>query len=168
MNNPLPQKDAPCRALPPRVHFTPYQSNVTAASFFSPVFLYFFLQQHLASLVSPLLLPFHSTNPLPSLSLPLHSSEYLVGASPEMFVRIEKTFELPIQATGSTTSNGPPPYLRVETCPISGTVARGRTALEPQRRHRKATGEREGEERADRICVPGSVQLLSKTSIELY
>ena len=149
MNNPLPQKDAPCRALPPRVHFTPYQSNVTAASFFSPVFLYFFLQQNTCiSSFHPS--SFHSITLTLSPPLPLHS-EYLVGASPEMFVRVEKTFELPIQATGSTTSNGPPPYLRVETCPISGTVARGRTALEPQRRHRKATGEREGEERADDV-----------------
>ena len=96
-----------------------------------------------------------------------------------MFVRIEKTFELPIQATGSTTSNGPPPYLRVETCPISGTVARGRTALEDSEGiERLLASEKEKSEltmctdvdRNDksRICVPGSVQLLSRRSIELY
>ncbi|GMI49349.1 hypothetical protein ScalyP_jg307, partial [Parmales sp. scaly parma] len=93
--------------------------------------------------------------------------------------RVEKTFELPIQATGSTTSNGPPPYLRVETCPISGTVARGRTALEDSEGiERLLASEKEKSEltmctdvdRNDksRICVPGSVQLLSRRSIELY
>jgi anthranilate synthase len=44
----------------------------------------------------------------------LGAHEYLVGASPEMFVRCEKT------------RGG----LRVETCPISGTIARGANALE--------------------------------------
>ena len=118
--------------------------------FFHPFFCIFFYSN--TSLRSFHPSSFHSITLTLSPPLPLHS-EYLVGASPEMFVRIEKTFELPIQATSmcSTTSNGPPPYLRVETCPISGTVARGRTALEPQRRHRKATGEREGEERADDV-----------------
>lgn len=44
----------------------------------------------------------------------LGRGEYLVGASPEMFVRVE------------CTSRG----LRVETCPISGTIERGTDPLE--------------------------------------
>jgi anthranilate synthase len=44
----------------------------------------------------------------------LGCNEYLVGASPEMFVRVEKG------------SKG----LRVETCPISGTIERGDSPLE--------------------------------------
>lgn len=42
------------------------------------------------------------------------ANEYLVGASPEMFVRVEKTKK----------------GMRVETCPISGTIERG-TKAEP-------------------------------------
>lgn len=44
----------------------------------------------------------------------LGRNEYLVGASPEMFVRVEKTKD----------------GLRVETCPISGTIERGDSPLE--------------------------------------
>ena len=50
-------------------------------------------------------------NPSPfSFLINLGEKEYLVGASPEMFVR----------SKGS----------RIETCPISGTIARGKTAIE--------------------------------------
>ena len=50
-------------------------------------------------------------NPSPySFLINLGDKEYLVGASPEMYVR----------SKGS----------RIETCPISGTIARGKTAIE--------------------------------------
>src|SRR5690606_705196 len=50
-------------------------------------------------------------NPAPyGALLNLGRQEYLVGASPGMFVRVEGR--------------------RVETCPISGTIARGRDAIE--------------------------------------
>jgi len=42
------------------------------------------------------------------------NQEYLVGASPEMFVRCERTRD----------------GIRVETCPISGTIERGANPLE--------------------------------------
>lgn len=42
------------------------------------------------------------------------TQEYLVGASPEMFVRCERTRD----------------GIRVETCPISGTIERGANPLE--------------------------------------
>jgi hypothetical protein len=50
----------------------------------------------------------------------LGSQEYLVGASPEMFVRVEEVENSDLGRRA----------LRVETCPISGTVARGADALE--------------------------------------
>ena len=50
----------------------------------------------------------------------LGEQEYLVGASPEMFVRVEEVHN---EELGRKA-------MRVETCPISGTVARGADALE--------------------------------------
>jgi hypothetical protein len=47
----------------------------------------------------------------------LGQQEYLVGASPEMFVRV----------TGR----------RIETCPISGTISRGATPMEDSKQIRK-------------------------------
>jgi anthranilate synthase len=54
----------------------------------------------------------------------LGDAEFLVGASPEMFVRCE------------STKGG----LRVETCPISGTIARGADALEDAARVQARAG----------------------------
>ena len=62
-----------------------------------------------------------SKNPSPyGFFFNLGEDEYLVGASPEMFVRCEKV----------ENNEYRPGALRVETCPISGTVARGSDALE--------------------------------------
>jgi len=103
-------------------------------------------------------------NPAPyGLFLNLGGGEYLVGASPEMFVRCERT----------------PRGLRVETCPISGTIARGRDALEDALRIKDLLGNLKEEseltmctdvDRNDksRICVPGSVQVLGRRQIEMY
>jgi len=85
--------------------------------------------------------------------------EYLIGASPEMFVRVEGR--------------------RVETCPISGTIKRGRDAIEDAAQIRQLlnSGKEEAEltmctdvDRNDksRICEPGSVRVLSRRQIELY
>lgn len=101
-----------------------------------------------------------ATNPAPyALFLNLGRDEYLVGASPEMYVRVE----------GS----------RVETCPISGTIARGRDAVEDAERIRELLSSRKEEseltmctdvDRNDksRICVPGSVRVIGRRQIELY
>ena len=51
----------------------------------------------------------------------LGDQEYLVGASPEMFVRCETIQE----------NDNHPGAMRVETCPISGTVARGAGPYRP-------------------------------------
>ena len=85
--------------------------------------------------------------------------EYLVGASPEMFVRVEGN--------------------RVETCPISGTIKRGESALEDSERIRQLLNSSKDEaeltmctdvDRNDksRICVPGSVEVIGRRQIELY
>jgi anthranilate synthase len=89
----------------------------------------------------------------------LGNGEYLVGASPEMYVRV----------TGD----------RVETCPISGTIARGADPLEDAANIvtllRSAKEESEltmctDVDRNDksRVCVPGSVQVIGRRQIEMY
>ena len=88
----------------------------------------------------------------------LGEGEYLVGASPEMFVRV----------TGD----------RVETCPISGTIGRGGDPLEdaePSARSSQLKDESEltmctDVDRNDksRVCVPGSVKVIGRRQIEMY
>src|SRR5690606_4302946 len=99
-------------------------------------------------------------NPSPyGFLLNLGDGEYLVGASPEMFVRVEGR--------------------RVETCPISGTVRRGRDALEAAEQIKAllSSPKEESEltvctdvDRNDRwrICEPGSVRGIGRRQIELY
>ncbi len=99
-------------------------------------------------------------NPAPyEFFLNLGQDEYLVGASPEMYVRV----------TGD----------RVETCPIAGTIARGASPLEDAEAIRTLlTSPKEESEltmctdvdRNDksRICVPGSVRVIGRRQIEIY
>jgi anthranilate synthase len=99
-------------------------------------------------------------NPAPyEFFLNLGEAEYLVGASPEMYVRV----------TGS----------RVETCPISGTIARGAGPLEDAENIRTllCSAKDESEltmctdvDRNDksRICEPGSVRVIGRRQIEIY
>jgi anthranilate synthase len=99
-------------------------------------------------------------NPAPyEFFLNLGDGEYLVGASPEMYVRV----------TGN----------RVETCPIAGTVPRGANPLADAENIRDLlTSPKEESEltmctdvdRNDksRICVPGSVRVIGRRQIELY
>jgi anthranilate synthase len=89
----------------------------------------------------------------------LGEGECLVGASPEMYVRV----------TGN----------RVETCPISGTIARGTDPLEDAANIRTLLNSAKEEseltmctdvDRNDksRVCVPGSVQVIGRRQIEMY
>jgi anthranilate synthase len=89
----------------------------------------------------------------------LGAGEYLVGASPEMYVRVEGD--------------------RVETCPISGTIARGTDALSDAARIVELLTSTKDEseltmctdvDRNDksRICVPGSVRVIGRRQIEMY
>ncbi len=91
--------------------------------------------------------------------LNLGEQEYLVAASPEMFVRVEGR--------------------RVETCPISGTIARGRDAMEDAEQIRTLLNSAKDEaelsmctdvDRNDksRVCEPGSVKVLGRRQLELY
>ena len=99
-------------------------------------------------------------NPAPyEFFLNLGEGEYLVGASPEMYVRV----------TGD----------RIETCPIAGTIARGATPLDDAENIRTLliSAKEESEltmctdvDRNDksRICVPGSIKVIGRRQIELY
>jgi anthranilate synthase len=99
-------------------------------------------------------------NPAPyEFFINLGEGEYLVGASPEMYVRV----------TGD----------RIETCPISGTVARGDNPLDDAENIRILLDSAKDEseltmctdvDRNDksRICVPGSVKVIGRRQIELY
>jgi anthranilate synthase len=99
-------------------------------------------------------------NPAPyEFFLNLGDGEYLVGASPEMYVRV----------TGD----------RVETCPIAGTIGRGTGPLEDAENIRRllTSAKEESEltmctdvDRNDksRICEPGSVKVIGRRQIELY
>ena len=99
-------------------------------------------------------------NPAPfEFLLNLGDDEYLVGASPEMYVRV----------------NGD----RVETCPISGTIARGADPLEDAANIAMLLGSAKEEseltmctdvDRNDksRVCVPGSVRVIGRRQIEMY
>ena len=85
--------------------------------------------------------------------------EYLIGASPEMFVRVEGK--------------------RIETCPISGTIRRGDDAIDDANRILELLNSRKDEaeltmctdvDRNDksRICKPGSVRVIGRRQVELY
>lgn len=101
-----------------------------------------------------------TTNPSPySFFINLGNQEYLVGASPEMFVRV----------------NG----RRVETCPISGTIKRGEDAISDSEQIIKLLNSKKDEseltmcsdvDRNDksRVCEPGSVKVIGRRQIEMY
>ncbi|RLQ88369.1 anthranilate synthase [Notoacmeibacter ruber] len=100
------------------------------------------------------------TNPSPySFFINLGDQEYLIGASPEMFVRV----------------NG----RRIETCPISGTIKRGADAIEDAEQILKLLNSKKDEseltmcsdvDRNDksRVCEPGSVRVVGRRQIEMY
>jgi anthranilate synthase len=98
----------------------------------------------------------------------LGQGEYLVGASPEMFVRV----------TGTATGDGGA-GLRVETCPISGTIRRGTDPLTDADQVRTLLNSAKDEseltmctdvDRNDksRVCVPGTVRVIGRRQIEMY
>ncbi|MBZ9672016.1 anthranilate synthase [Mesorhizobium sp. ES1-3] len=101
-----------------------------------------------------------SINPSPySFFINLGENEYLIGASPEMFVRV----------------NG----RRVETCPISGTIKRGDDAISDSEQIIKLLNSKKDEseltmcsdvDRNDksRVCDPGSVRVIGRRQIEMY
>lgn len=89
----------------------------------------------------------------------LGENEYLVAASPEMYVRVDGR--------------------RIETCPISGTIARGENAIGDAAQILKLlNSEKETSEltmctdvdRNDksRVCEAGSVRVIGRRQLELY
>jgi len=89
----------------------------------------------------------------------LGEEECLVGASPEMYVRVSGD--------------------RVETCPISGTIRRGADPLADAENIRVLLNSAKDEseltmctdvDRNDksRVCVPGSVRVIGRRQIEMY
>ncbi len=101
-----------------------------------------------------------SINPSPySFFINLGDQEYLIGASPEMFVRV----------------NG----RRIETCPISGTIKRGEDAISDSEQILKLLNSKKDEseltmcsdvDRNDksRVCEPESVRVIGRRQIEMY
>lgn len=99
------------------------------------------------------------TNPSPYEFFINLGEEQLIGASPEMFVRVENQI--------------------VETCPISGTVRRGATPIEDSEKILELLNSKKDEaeltmctdvDRNDkaRICKAGSVKVLGRRMIEVY
>jgi anthranilate synthase len=89
----------------------------------------------------------------------LGDGEFLVSASPEMYVRVDGR--------------------RIETCPISGTIARGRDAIgDAAQVLRLLNSEKDASEltmctdvdRNDkaRVCEPGTVRVIGRRQIEMY
>jgi anthranilate synthase len=109
---------------------------------------------------SELFLRLRERNPSPyGFLINLGQAEYLVGASPEMYVRVDGD--------------------RVETCPISGTIARGTDAIGDAAQIVALLNSAKDEseltmctdvDRNDksRICVPGSVRVIGRRQIEMY
>jgi anthranilate synthase len=99
-------------------------------------------------------------NPAPyGFLMNLGQAEYLVGASPEMYVRVDGD--------------------RVETCPISGTIARGGDPISDAAQILRLLNSSKDEseltmctdvDRNDksRICKPGSVRVIGRRQIEMY
>jgi len=98
-------------------------------------------------------------NPSPYQFFCQFDTEQLVGASPEMFVRV----------TGN----------RIESCPISGTIKRGKNPIEDAEQIKKLLNSDKDEveltmctdvDRNDksRVCKPGSIRLLGRRQIEKY
>lgn len=99
-------------------------------------------------------------NPSPySFFINLGNQEYLVGASPEMFVRVSGR--------------------RIETCPISGTIKRGADPIADSEQILKLLNSKKDEseltmcsdvDRNDksRVCEPGSVKVIGRRQIEMY
>lgn len=89
----------------------------------------------------------------------LGEQEFLICASPEMFVRVKQG--------------------RVESCPISGTIARGGDALEDAQQIQTLLNSAKDEaelsmctdvDRNDksRVCEAGSVRIIGRRQVELY
>lgn len=115
---------------------------------------------HCAEQPSAIFTRMRKKNPSPyGFFINLGEDEYLVGASPEMYVRVQGK--------------------RIESCPISGTIKRGVDAIEDAKNIQTLLdSDKEFSEltmctdvdRNDksRICVEGSVNVVGRRQIEMY
>lgn len=98
-------------------------------------------------------------NPSPYQFFCQFEDEQLIGTSPEMFIRVTKD--------------------RVESCPISGTIKRGKNPIEDAEQIKSLLNSEKDEveltmctdvDRNDksRVCKPGSIRLLGRRQIEKY
>lgn len=98
-------------------------------------------------------------NPSPYQFFCQFKDEQLIGTSPEMFVRVTED--------------------RVESCPISGTIKRGKNPIEDAEQIKALLNSEKDEveltmctdvDRNDksRVCKPGSIRLLGRRQIEKY
>lgn len=98
-------------------------------------------------------------NPSPYQFFCQFKDEQLIGTSPEMFVRVTQD--------------------RVESCPISGTIKRGKNPIEDAEQIKALLNSEKDEveltmctdvDRNDksRVCKPGSIRLLGRRQIEKY
>ena len=98
-------------------------------------------------------------NPSPYMFLLNLGGEQLIGASPEIYVRVTDGL--------------------YETCPIAGTVRRGENAIEDAKKVKELIGSLKDEseltmctdvDRNDmaRVCKPGSVQVVGRRELEFY
>lgn len=117
-------------------------------------------KQSLQKLPSAVFQQLLKDNPSPYMALMnLGEGEFLISASPEMFVRVADK--------------------RVESCPISGTIERSQTPMEDAEQIRRLLNSHKDEveltmctdvDRNDknRVCEAGSVRLLGRRQIETY
>ncbi|HXP97929.1 MAG TPA: anthranilate synthase component I [Telmatospirillum sp.] len=165
---PAPYQDQPLGAIPPESDHAPgeYAAMVERArdafarGDLFEVVLGQLLTEPCREAPSEIFRRLRQTNPAPYGTLMnLGEGEFLVGASPEMFVRVEGK--------------------RIETCPISGTIRRGVDALEDALRIRELLNSTKDEaeltmctdvDRNDksRVCEAGSVRVIGRRQIELY
>ena len=109
---------------------------------------------------SALFLRVQQLNPAPYGALiNLGEQEFLVAASPEMYVRVRGD--------------------QVETCPISGTIARGTDAISDAKQILELlNSEKDSAELSmctdvdrndkSRVCLPGSIEVIGRRQVELY
>jgi len=109
---------------------------------------------------SALFLRVQQLNPAPYGALMnLGEQEFLVAASPEMYVRVRGD--------------------QVETCPISGTIARGTDAIADAKQILELlNSEKDSAELSmctdvdrndkSRVCLPGSIEVIGRRQVELY
>ena len=117
------------------------------------------LCRHCSLLPSAIFSTLRKINPSPYGFIINMDHEFLVGASPEMFLRTEGK--------------------RIETCPISGTIKRGKDAIEDAIQIKTLLNSYKDEseltmctdvDRNDksRVCLPGSVKVIGRRQLEIY